>query len=75
MAKMSDKTKRAINRGRRKAGLPAIKFGSKHTKTMLKAGAKYTKVPKAISTAKIARHLGKDGLKKLLDDIRVQRKL
>ena len=29
MAKMSDKTKRAINRGRRKAGLKPIKFGSK----------------------------------------------
>ena len=75
MAKMTAKTKRAINRGRRKAGLPAIKFGSTHTKTMLKAGAKYTKVPKSISTAKIARHIGKDGLRKLLDDIRVHRKL
>ena len=32
MAKMSDKTKRAINRGRRKAGLKPIKFGSKKTK-------------------------------------------
>jgi len=27
MAKMSDKTKRAINKGRRKAGLKPIKFG------------------------------------------------
>ena len=29
MAKMSDKTKRAINKGRRKAGLKPIKFGAK----------------------------------------------
>jgi len=28
MAKMSDKTKRAINKGRRKAGLKPIKFGA-----------------------------------------------
>lgn len=33
MAKMSDKTKRAINRGRRKAGLKPIKFGSKKKKS------------------------------------------
>ena len=29
MAKMSDKTKRAINRGRKKAGLKPIKFKKK----------------------------------------------
>jgi len=29
MAKMSDKTKRAINAGRRRAGLKSIKFGAK----------------------------------------------
>jgi len=29
MAKMSDKTKRAINAGRRRAGLKPIKFGAK----------------------------------------------
>jgi len=29
MAKMSDKTKRAINKGRRNAGLKPIKFGAK----------------------------------------------
>ena len=33
MAKMSDKTKRAINRGRRKAGLKPIKFGAKKKKS------------------------------------------
>ena len=32
MAKMSDKTKRAINKGRRKAGLKPIKFGAKKKK-------------------------------------------
>ena len=33
MAKMSDKTKRAINKGRRKAGLKPIKFGQKIKKS------------------------------------------
>jgi len=32
MAKMSDKTKRAINKGRREAGLKPIKFGAKKKK-------------------------------------------
>ena len=32
MAKMSDKTKRAINRGRKKAGLRPIKWGNKMTR-------------------------------------------
>jgi len=32
MAKMSDKTKRAINRGRRKAGLKAIRFKTRQKK-------------------------------------------
>jgi len=32
MAKMSDKTKRAINKGRRNAGLKPIKFGAKKKK-------------------------------------------
>ena len=32
MAKMSDKTKRAISRGRRKAGLKPNKFGAKKKK-------------------------------------------
>ena len=32
MAKMSDKTKRAINTGRRKAGLKQIRFGAKKKK-------------------------------------------
>jgi len=32
MAKMSDKTKRAINAGRRRAGLKPIKFGAKKKK-------------------------------------------
>jgi len=33
MAKMSDKTKRAINAGRRRAGLKPIKFGAKKKKS------------------------------------------
>ena len=47
MAKMSDKTKRAINRGRRKAGLKPIKFGA--TKKATKAQiTKAIKSPLAI---------------------------
>ena len=43
MAKMSDKTKRAINKGRRKAGLKPIKFG---------ATKKTSNFPKGTFTAK-----------------------
>ena len=32
MAKMSDKTKRAINKGRREAGLKPIKFSTKRSR-------------------------------------------
>jgi len=35
MAKMSDKTKRAINAGRRRAGLKPIKFGAKKDRKVL----------------------------------------
>ena len=34
MAKMSDKTKRAINAGRRRAGLKPIRFGAKKRLTI-----------------------------------------
>jgi len=42
MAKMSDKTKRAINAGRRRAGLKPIKFGAtkKARKKLVGATAK-----------------------------------
>ena len=36
MAKMSDKTKRAINKGRRKVGLKPIKFGARKNNTRKK---------------------------------------
>ena len=52
MAKMSDKTKRAINKGRRNAGLKPIKFGA--TKKTSKRGAtkKTSNFPKGTFTAK-----------------------
>ena len=50
MAKMSDKTKRAINAGRRRAGLKTIKFGAKkknnpHKKLFKKNGLAVMQVP------------------------------
>lgn len=41
MAKMSDKTKRAINKGRRKAGLKPIKFGAKKKKVKRLSSASF----------------------------------
>ena len=43
MAKMSDKTKRAINKGRRKAGLKPIKFGAKKKKVKRLSSASFKK--------------------------------
>ena len=50
MAKMSDKTKRAINKGRRRAGLKPIKFGAKkknnpHKKLFKRNGLAVMQVP------------------------------
>ena len=50
MAKMSDKTKRAINKGRRNAGLKPIKFGAKkknnpHKKLFKRNGLPVMQVP------------------------------
>ena len=55
MAKMSDKTKRAINKGRRKAGLKPIKFGSKKQKADLNRAIKkaYGNPKKRMATGKI----------------------
>ena len=53
MAKMSDKTKRAINKGRRKAGLKPIKFGAKKKK-----GSKSKPVKTKKSKTKISRKAG-----------------
>jgi len=49
MAKMSDKTKRAINKGRRKAGLKPIKFGATKKKSMLVRRYDADKLKKAYS--------------------------
>ena len=50
MAKMSDKTKRAINKGRRKAGLKPIKFGAKHEDPQFKRYLKTYEKPQRPKT-------------------------
>ena len=62
MAKMSDKTKRAINKGRRKAGLNPIKFGSKKSKKI--TTAKYNKSGKMVSFGNPRKRMATGKIKK-----------
>jgi hypothetical protein len=59
MAKMSDKTKRAINAGRRRAGLKPIKFGSKKKTT-----TKYNKSGKMVSFGNPRKRMATGKIKK-----------
>ena len=52
MAKMSDKTKRAINKGRRKAGLKPINFGAKSKRAKFVAGFEDKKIGKFVERKK-----------------------